>query len=313
MSELEAYVRIHGFQNLVICKPSGGLNDSLCMINGAWEHADAIGGLLIVDVSESRIISPLKSLFNFEHQPIYVVDDEAQAADLRAFLSGSEGLGVDLWETSKGGIGSLDFLRRVKLSATLRERLRAELSSFGQIFSAVHIRNTDYQTGFIPVLRLIKVLERNRPFFISTDSKDVENFARKLFRNQAIMPLRYRPDSVEPLHKLTLSLTSKERLRIAEEAILDLLLLASANRLYYTFSFGVSRSSAPVFSGYSRLARALQKSPSVMTALTQLAIADHPKKSAFLIFTLTQLLELVARQRHHRILNDLYTRINRPG
>lgn len=286
-----------------LCVVSGGLNDSLCIMEDAFEFAEANSLSLVFDLSEAWIPGPLESVFIFNDPKVLLLSSPRDVRNFELKLRENPCIQIVRVGGRKGGIHSVRIFQRVSITKKTLDDYRLELESLPDNFAAVHIRHSDYQTEYKSVLTRIHRIER-RTIFLSTDSREVDEFARQLFGAQLARVDRTRPKSSSPLHKQDVKRNSDEGREMLREAIVDLLILASADVFYYTATFGVGQSYSPVVSGFGRLAKSLLGAPEVLGALI-----GHPTgtgKKSKLIFTPNQILTLVWRQRYRPVFRYFY-------
>jgi hypothetical protein len=295
-------------KKIVVCKPAGGINDSLCMIEGAWVFAESNGLPLVIDASKSSVPGPLDAVFNFKTIRPLILTTREDAADFALALRSHPLVQVVQAGGAKGGIESLSFLKRVSLTKQTRSAYQRELEGIGPRYAAIHIRHSDYKTEFKSVLRKIHRLEKKR-IFLATDSYEVEKFAQHLFGEKLFTVPRNRPRDSTPLHKQAVRRDSDEARQTVIDAIVDLLLLASAQKFYYTATFGVGQGYSRVVSGFGLLAKELRQAPEILDTLTGELQPDRPKKS-LLVITPRQVTSLVWRQRHRPVFHGLYKRLS---
>jgi hypothetical protein len=291
-------------EKIALCKPSGGINDSLCVIERAWGFAESNGLPLVIDASESWIPGPLDAVFSFKHPRPLILTTKEDATEFALALRGHPLVQVVEAGGIKSGRESISFFKRVLLTKETRSAYQKELEGLGPRYAAIHIRHSDYKTEFKSVLNKIHTLEKNR-IFLATDSFEVEKFARQLFGERLFTIPRNRPRDSTPLHKQGGRRDSDEARQAIIDAIVDLMLLVKARKLYYTFTFGVGQDYAPLVSGFGLLAKELRQAPEILDTLTDELQPDRPRKS-LLVITPKQITALAWRQRYRPVFQALY-------
>ncbi len=146
------------------------------------------------------------------------------------------------------------------------------LQLIGEPYSAIHIRNTDMKTDYSDALNELAA-NRVSPLFVATDNKDVlEHFKSTLLSSRIFSFSDLGHNAGQTLH-LNIKSTEEAFAR-NKDAILDLLTLARADRLTLCKSDknGIPKSG---YSGYSLLARNLNKSQNVLKTLVGRDDVDH--------------------------------------
>ena len=151
----------------------------------------------------------------------------------------------------------------MKLHDSLADEFIDRLRAIGGPYSAIHVRNTDITTDYSGSLRELAAL-RVSPLFVATDDKSVlEHFRDELKSSRIFSFSDLHPEAGRPLH---LNLKSgKEAYIRNKDAILDLLTLAQANKLFICKADkdGIPKSAL----GYSRLAQHLNSNRNLMKSL----------------------------------------------
>lgn len=156
-----------------------------------------------------------------------------------------------------GGVHSARFFDYFTLKNKLINQLAKRLKSIDGEFIGIHIRNTDIKTEYFDEMFTILSLSAGTKIFISTDSLTsklqveaaanlygckVFSFTKKLSKNDL------------PIHR-NVSLNENDVKSRNVDAILDLLTLVLASKLYYF------KTKNGHISGFSRLAENLSNSP----------------------------------------------------
>jgi hypothetical protein len=165
-----------------------------------------------------------------------------------------------IYQNYGGGEQSIDFFKRVKLKEDLRLHISSQIKKLG-VYSAVHIRNTDYQTNYKSFLGHVRD-NLIHDVVVCTDSFEVQQYCKYLFGDKLILPTSIPDLGGNPLHTPTQDIDGKYKTNV--DAITDLFILACSVKLYITNVtcdteyFKVTEAEA-VFSGYSLLALNLHK------------------------------------------------------
>jgi hypothetical protein len=139
-----------------------------------------------------------------------------------------------------GGLNSVETLERWRFSTRILEEVSRRKRLLGRHYFAVHIRNTDYQTDWLPQLANLKERINETPCFIATDSREI--LESEIWRDLGI-DARFSNDFSK----------SNESFDNNELTLIDLALLAGASE----FQILKLSHESVIYSGYSLLAKYL--------------------------------------------------------
>jgi hypothetical protein len=264
----------------VICKARGGISDALNVMEMCCQYAHKYRRKIIVltsytnfhDYFEECFILPTyistkridvqypasvypyclkddiytyETLINIPYQ-LKALDGSDLRFDLRKNYD-EQYLVYDFWG---GGELSVYFMKRIKLREDLRFHISSTVKKLG-LYSAVHIRNTDYQTDYKLFLNVVRESLTHNRIVICTDSYEVQQYGKYLFGDKAIIPTEIPDLGGKPLHEHRQDAEGKYKMLV--DAITDLFILACSKKLYIT------KVQHEVYSGFSRLALNLHK------------------------------------------------------
>lgn len=275
----------------LLCRPRGGLNDTLCQIERCFSYATQYGRVLIIDASRSFFHGRFSEYFRFRmpagHVLLDLEDDVSREIDgsvcLPQQLGGRLGSYVSDWagslgkfidrqtgvpitfdfgadhaepvlvhEQCGGGTRSFDMIQRLTLSLAMRDIVRERLAALGRDYFAVHVRNTDLKTDYSAIFADIAPELAGHPLLICSDDASVIAYGRQFFRSTPVLVASDIPDtSGRPLHERYTFPEEEKRRQAVGDALVDLFALAFARRLF------LSRTEENRFSGFSRLAHHL--------------------------------------------------------
>jgi len=276
---------------IVLCRVRGGLNDMLCQIEKCWSYAEKHDRLLLVDTSQSGFLDDFGKYFSpkKERQVSFEAFDEArwQGSVRPAFLAGrvndytvswsedrknfvekvsdkhvtfdfsvSHGEQILVHDQCVGGKLSIRALQRLRLTSSVADVIATRLRSFRD-YSAVHVRNTDYRTDYVPLFREVAASVPEGLIVLCTDDWHCQVFAQEMFGDRIRMSSDIPNTDGRPLHWHP----GLDRFQTNLDAITDLLVLAMGKRLFFAKHAG-GRSS-----GYSKLARRLSKRRNIVYGL----------------------------------------------
>ena len=280
----------------IVCRPRGGLNDTLCQIEKCWQFAKLTGRRLIIDSEGSGLLLPFDDVFAFRGNDqgvnYHSLDDDTIGAinSLPAWPSDTEGrvttyesikdaadefftvpshspLKYDLshdypapvlvYEAMGGGIASYCFLGRVTFHNHFRREIQEKLAALPDRYASVHVRHSDLSTDYQTLFAVVKKKVGRLPVFVASDNSAVIDYARELFGNDRLLFLPSQQlRDGKPLHTPATPLTKEQRNQLTLETLTELFALAGAS----DFFFGDVTNRVGV-SGFSRLARFLTENP----------------------------------------------------
>lgn len=273
----------------VICRPRGGLNDTLCQIEKCWQYAEMTGRTLLVDGSCSDFCRRISDIFvprsetrsvHFDPDPLLLdqLDPEGRAGGPRAASRRTFDFcrryrtPVLIHERAGGGLESVHLLERVVLDAAVRAVVLERLAMLDASYLAVHVRNTDLRTDAGSLFRRIAPRVHGRTLLVCSDDARVIDQARRVFASSRVVTVSEIPDLTgAPLHHGAAVQDEAVRRRHAVDAIVDLLALGGAETVFYaTDSVYTKRSGDRVkVSGFSRLAAHLASNKYLIDGLLQ--------------------------------------------
>ena len=270
----------------VLCRPRGGLNDTLCQIQRCFAYCRKHGRTLVLDTSRSGLRDDFFRYFDVVGTSVAVMSWHAFAksnsvpgltvhpAEVRERLDSyqttlgdggvyfdvetSVGLSFDfakphpetllLHEACGGGINSIWLLKYLQPTKFLSDQLAHRLGNLPASYVAVHIRNTDLETDHKKLLWELEYVLTGRNVLYCTDSGTLQ----AELQNQPAKGSR-------PYFLTALDHTSSARLHEESttsidsniDMLADLFALARSKTLYFTFT------KAGYISGFSGLAYAL--------------------------------------------------------
>jgi hypothetical protein len=152
-------------------------------------------------------------------------------------------------------------LKKLVLQEHITDLLRQRIEAIGQPFGAVHIRNTDYQSHYRPIVDQMagSIL---LPVFVATDSLKCRQYCESVFGRNNVIHFSELPDEESPIH---INRNFRSAFERNSEAILDLLTLALSNEYY---KIPLKRDDqVEWYSGFSNLAGNLMRNSEILTSL----------------------------------------------
>ncbi|MEO6394704.1 MAG: hypothetical protein ABIO40_02200 [Devosia sp.] len=284
----------------LLCRPRGGLNDTLCQIEKCWKYAELHNRTLIIDTSRSGIMLQYSAFFApFDGGQVLDIDASRLAdSDLNAMecypptirgrinsyrtsrsvsrrlrdIDSKAELSFDfsldhreqllVHEQAGGGHLSFDFLRRVRFADDIATDIRHALKSLGASDAAIHLRNTDAKTSVRSILKKVKRELLGLRVLICTDDAATISIARETLNASQIVTAStiVRADG-KPLHFRQAYSNDDQRRQATLNSLTDLCALASADRLY------IAQLSRGNYSGFAELAAFLAQNRDVLDRL----------------------------------------------
>lgn len=261
-------------ETYVICRPRGGLNDTLCQIEKCWRYAEMTGRTLLVDGSCSDFCRRISDIFvprievrsvRFDPDPTLldqldpdVRTGQARTAHRRTFdFRRRYRAPVLVHSKVGGGLESVHLLGRVVLEPAIQSVVRDRLAMLDEGYLAVHVRNTDLRTDAERLFHRIAPHVCGRTLLVCSDDARVIDHARRFFASSRVVTVSTIPDLAgAPLHHGAAVQDEVTRHRHAVDAIVDLLALGGADAMFYaTDSVYTKRGGDRAkVSGFSRLA-----------------------------------------------------------
>lgn len=290
-------------QRYLLCRPQGGLNDTLCQIEKCWKYAWRTNRLLIVDTRNSGLACGFSEFFELRKKSSRVIFDANEETleflneltcypvELRGKLhimdmalftppnfvlksNPSIPLSFDfskeyqhavlVHEQCGGGRLSLDLLEKIRISRALRPIILDRISHLHGKYCAVHVRNTDLKTDYKEFFGRILPEIQGKRLLVCSDDATVIEYARRFSHSLEILTSSEIPDTRgRALHYFG------DRKKNAVDAIVDLIALGKSEKLYFTVHAG------GILSGFSRLAEHLFRNKYVIQNLLQLPISGR--------------------------------------
>ena len=294
---LQVLSRRTAWDKYLLCRPRGGLNDTLCQIAKCIRYATKHQRHLVIDTERSGLRDRLTEYFCLAHPcssivlqldrlmrqslstiegiyPPYLeqfnLDYEAtpvpsknyrlKGTDLPITFDFTSGYNSPLLihEQSGGGRASLRALSYVRLNPRIARAIQARISSLPDSYVAVHVRHTDIRVDFRDLFTAMREMVSGKSLLLCTDSLEVREEAERRFSNTRMFSFSSLPQGNQRLHDRP-GFTSRE---VNIDALTDLLALASADILI-TCRDRRKRH----YSGFSYLASALHRRPLLLRAL----------------------------------------------
>ncbi|CAH1903666.1 Glycosyl transferase family 2 [Candidatus Nitrotoga sp. HW29] len=291
-------------EKFLLCRPIGGLNDTLCQIEKCWRYAEKFSRSLIIDTRKSGLLAEFSEFFSPRTSltKVYFRLSEAQLClldtlpcfphsvqgKIKTYFSISSKDSINyidreistiltfdfnknydervlIHEQCGGGELSFDLLNRVSISEKIRPIILDKIQKLDHDYLAIHVRNTDYQTKFEDLFKDIYPKVSNKSLLVCSDDAEVISRAKSFFTLSKILISSYPPQTEKkPLHYSTTYNDDEQRKKATINSIIDLVALGRSTELYF------ANVTAGHPSGFSRLAMYLCGNKNVIDALLKL-------------------------------------------
>lgn len=287
-------------EKFVLCRPKGGVNDTLCQVEKCWQYAENFNRTLIVDTCKSglkvdfdlifenrlktdKVIFKLDddTLIKINEKTCYPREIEGRLGDYQSvYISGN-----NFWDPEAnvkltfdfkkdyteevvvhdqcgGGLLSFKLLNRVRLIDHVSTELYKRLSKIGDDYYAIHVRNTDHKTDYPTFFKSISRAIENKTVLICSDDVNVIHHAKRFFKESNIVSISEIPDTNgEPLHGPKTVFEKEMKENIAIISIIDLLALAMSKKIFFT------QTTKGHISGFTRLAKEIHHNKTILDTL----------------------------------------------
>lgn len=281
----------------LLCRPQGGLNDILTQIEACCRYAELAGRIVVVDTNykNTRHFKDRFDNYFVSNQSKLLLAAERLTEDLDRlhvypeFLAGRVNAYTAAWkeermsycETVTGEPISFDFSKDyphrllvhhqpggqqfsmfAMLRMTVRKSLVAELverlGAIGWPYSGLHVRHTDYRSNYAEAMNRFR--QSSERLFLATDNKGVLDDFRSALGADRVWSFAGLPaNGGRPLH--VDPPPGADAFRLNADSILDLLMLALANRVHVV---EVENSPWGKHSGFSLLAMNLWQAKTIL-------------------------------------------------
>ncbi len=267
-----------GVRRILLCRPRGGLNDTLCQIQVCRRYAARWKRRLWVDTSKSGFLECLSEYFlPFPMIEFGIPEDTDEMScfptcvqgrvshyqaryeeAVQAVIESSTGVPLSfdfgrdypvellVHEQFGGGLDGGLLLRKMRLERQLAREIRGRIEGLGD-YQSVHVRHSDMKTDYRAYFARLKRQVGNSRLLLCTDSYACQRYALDFFPNLSLSwPI---PDcSGKPLHGNPLL----DRKLVNQQTLTDLMLLAAGRSLHFT------KTECGSVSGFVRLAISLR-------------------------------------------------------
>lgn len=276
----------------LLCRPEGGLNDSLCQIEICWRYAEQEKRHLIIDFQNRELFRVFFGMLFPVHPTVPVTINPSPEMlksldrqsvvppELRGRVSSylpvrlrGRGLNWSDGESGKqltfdfsksyseevlvhhregGGNQSFRAIERFRVKSEFREMVEAKIPSLPKNYTAVHVRNTDYRSELTPLFNWLKRHTGPQKVLFCSDSNSTLQAAKNALGDEAIVTFPFH--GVVTDEPLHLKNTSRHEAKSAALQLLaEIWAVSQADRFVTTFVGIPGVANPPRISGMSRL------------------------------------------------------------
>lgn len=307
-------------QKWLLSVPIGGLNDTFCQLQKAWNYAQVSQRELVFDTRHSGVFLSFEQVFsvvNRELPPVHPFSreraedfdrmtthpqsvqgqivahfqpeqdsprlDSSQLGPLR--LPQSVDVDRQLVVHCQGGGGrqSFRFLQSVALAAGIQERLESKAAQVPERYLAAHVRHTDYTTDLGSFFSRLRKVGSNLPIMVITDNHEVNDYAREVLpAGRLIQAPRFDLTSrIGALHRNDIYRSQGEKVDALLDSLMSLYLLSRASIFCYSTVQQPGKYGEARLSGFTRLARFLHGNAGVARDFFGPGLGRHLRNDAF--------------------------------
>lgn len=285
----------------LLCRPRGGLNDTLCQIEKCWQYCDKYNRILIIDTTRSGIfikfsdifrdITNSNYLFELSNEKIIEINNlTCQIKEIERKLDSYQSIyikgqnynlvGINkkisfdfdkdyqedllIYEQCGGGTDSFKLLKKLTLVDELKSKIKN--LKLKTKYKSIHVRNTDYKTDYITLFNNIKSELKDSDVLVCSDDRNVINKAIDILSESNVFTKTKNDFSRDgiPIHSKSNNYTLEEKKILTENSLIDLILLGLSDKIYYS---NISNFDFTVISGFTKLSLLLNEEKSLINQL----------------------------------------------
>ena len=270
----------------LICYPGGGFNDMMNVILTCYNYALKYNRILVIDTRCLWFNDTIHNYISFNSEIIYKDDLDVLYTELEnesifplelkghlkifkptfniefnCYYYNSTNTRIDLNKKydetvvvfSNCGFGKdiLELLKICKFKCIITEMYKLRRALLPKSDISVHIRNTDYKSDVDTFLKSHNHIFNGKHIFLASDHKDTIDLVKSIYGSNVFSFANIPDNKGKNIHHNHSSIDSRE---FNIDCIVDFLLLASGDELYYS-----SKQSS-----YSRNANALNKNKIIL-------------------------------------------------
>lgn len=263
-------------QRYIICRPQGGLNDTLNQLQVCLDYAERWDRVVLLDVrgfgllekifhylkitegrGERLVLASDRDIARLKDVATFPIEMQGRLETYESRFDESEGFidvatgvrltfdltkdydaGVLLHHHWGGGIESLRAIRLFRIRPEFRDDIFPLRELQGERFAAAHVRHSDYTTDYRWFLKRILRRVPHQKLFILTDSPEVLSFAASLPGMEVFHCDVSSEISGRPIHVKDSGLSEESLDHEAKRLLSELLTLGMAETFFYSYVKG---------------------------------------------------------------------------
>lgn len=286
-------------RSYVLCRTMGGLNDTLVQIGRCFDYCVKFGRSLVVDTRLSGLMGDFEDYFDLTGFPIEVISYSklgsqtlnrltAWPASVQGVLGTYRAIGITgviglfeseslqkltfdmnfeysqsvlLHHSGGGGEISRSLMKHLRFSTQTREEVQELIGSLPELYDAVHIRNTDYQSNWREFLLYVaRRSDEACPVVVFSDDPAVLEGAPAI--SPIFQPSRFFDFSgvQGPIHKFEKQTANEARRRVVQ-TLAEVIAMCCSRTFYFSRTRGRTGSPKSPVSGFSALVKFLRSNP----------------------------------------------------
>jgi len=244
-------------QKYILCRPLGGLNDSLCQIKSCYDYSKKTNRILLIDTLYAQLNISFHELFTFIDD-INIIYNSYEIktliinitttnnctiypTEITNLYSNQQWSSINFTEEYKEDIilhcywGSgqgINTLKLLQLNDNIIQYIIQKYVFILKPYISIHIRNTDYKTNYQELYEENSEIINNNNLFLATDSREVLNYfqenklKKNINNNNLYSFITCLNNANDPIH-------TSYNITVLQDTICDLLLLSLSEKLIY--------------------------------------------------------------------------------
>ena len=167
-------------------------------------------------------------------------------------------------EQCGGGTDSFRLLSNILFTPEVSDLIRGRISFLPEVYSAIHVRNSDYKTDYESYfMRILSEIDGDN-ILICSDDANVKKSAEKYFKNYYLLftDTLFNAEG-RPLHHASNYLNENEKFAATVSAFTDLIALGRSDKLFFS-NVILNNQEKSYPSGFSRLAKHLNSNKNML-------------------------------------------------
>ena len=264
-----------GEQRFVLTRPFGGFNDMLCQLETAWRYCERYGRVMVLDSSDAGMLDDLTRYYSvlpaFRDRIVTLADvgwtvtagadatdcvdsagtsvfARAWGRDARVDLAVDLADRVVLHASSGGGDLGVHFLEKLVLRDEVKAHLAERIAPLGGGYTALHIRNTDWETDYVSAFAAARRQIKGRKVLVCSDDSRALQYFDETYGGMCRFHTTSGLNNVDgrPLHYAE----GRDVYQTNLEMLTDVYALAMGRRICMVDTYGTKRSGFAVLAAH---------------------------------------------------------------